>query len=133
MRACRWAFYRTVNGLSDFQLSPCDGEFQLTNRKVLHAGLACQDYYPHIRGIFASRRFRQSPFFYMAYAPKGRLATQPDSTDRSGAERDFLVHSGAYAHLYSGELAFPRFDGVRFCLNAKVRIWVISVSLILGR
>lgn len=59
MRACRWLFYRTVNGLSDFELSPDVGEFQLIDRKVLEAVLGHRDHYPYIRGIIASCGFRR--------------------------------------------------------------------------
>jgi glycosyltransferase involved in cell wall biosynthesis len=59
MRACRWTFYRTVNSLSNFELSPDVGEFQLIDRKVLEAVLAHTDHYPYIRGIIASCGFRR--------------------------------------------------------------------------
>lgn len=59
MRAARWVFYRTVNGLSDFHISPDVGEFQLIDRKVLDAVLAHRDHYPYIRGIIASCGFRR--------------------------------------------------------------------------
>ena len=59
MRACRWIFYRTVNSLSAFELSPDVGEFQLIDRKVLAAVLAHNDHYPYIRGIIASCGFRR--------------------------------------------------------------------------
>lgn len=59
MRLCRWAFYRTVNSLSYFELSPDVGEFQLVDRKVLAAVLAHRDHYPYIRGIIASCGFRR--------------------------------------------------------------------------
>jgi len=59
MRACRWVFYRTVNSLSNFELSPDVGEFQLIDRKVLKAVLSHNDHYPYIRGIIASCGFRR--------------------------------------------------------------------------
>jgi polyisoprenyl-phosphate glycosyltransferase len=59
MRACRWVFYRTVNSLSDFELSPDVGEFQLIDRRVLEAVLAHNDHYPYIRGIIASCGFKR--------------------------------------------------------------------------
>lgn len=59
MRACRWVFYHTVNSLSNFELSPDVGEFQLIDRKVLDAVLAHDDHYPYIRGIIASCGFRR--------------------------------------------------------------------------
>ena len=59
MRLGRWAFYRTVNKLSYFELSPDVGEFQLVDRKVLEAVLAHRDHYPYIRGIIASCGFKR--------------------------------------------------------------------------
>ncbi len=59
MRLSRWIFYRTVNSLSHFELSPDVGEFQLIDRKVLEAVLAHRDHYPYIRGIIASCGFRR--------------------------------------------------------------------------
>lgn len=59
MRLSRWMFYRTVNSLSYFELSPDIGEFQLVDRKVLEAILAHRDHYPYIRGIIASCGFRR--------------------------------------------------------------------------
>jgi glycosyltransferase involved in cell wall biosynthesis len=64
MRACRWTFYRIVNGLSNFELSPDVGEFQLIDRKVLTAVLAHNDHYPYIRGIIASCGFRRIVVHY---------------------------------------------------------------------
>ncbi len=59
MRSLRKIFYRTVNALSDFEISPDVGEFQLIDRKVLNAVLAHNDHYPYIRGIIASCGFRR--------------------------------------------------------------------------
>ncbi|PPB81567.1 glycosyltransferase involved in cell wall biosynthesis [Albidovulum inexpectatum] len=59
LRTARKAFYRIVNALSDFELSPDVGEFQLIDRKVLDAVLAHDDNYPYIRGIIASVGFRK--------------------------------------------------------------------------
>lgn len=59
LRTSRKAFYRIVNALSDFELSPDVGEFQLIDRKVLDAVLAHNDHYPYIRGIIASVGFRK--------------------------------------------------------------------------
>ncbi len=58
LRTARKAFYRIVNGLSDFRISPDVGELQLVDRKVLKAVLAHNDHYPYIRGIIASVGFR---------------------------------------------------------------------------
>lgn len=59
LRSARKAFYRIVNWLSDFELSPDVGEFQLVDRKVLDAVLSHNDHYPYIRGIIASVGFRK--------------------------------------------------------------------------
>jgi glycosyltransferase involved in cell wall biosynthesis len=59
LRTSRKIFYRLVNALSDFELSPDVGEFQLIDRKVLDAVLAHNDHYPYIRGIIASVGFRK--------------------------------------------------------------------------
>ncbi len=59
MRNLRRLFYRIVNRLSDFEISPNVGEFQLLDRKVMEALLAHRDQYPYIRGIIASLGFRR--------------------------------------------------------------------------
>lgn len=59
LRTARMAFYRIVNGLSDFELTPGVGEFQLVDRKVMDAVLAHNDNYPYIRGILASVGFKR--------------------------------------------------------------------------
>jgi glycosyltransferase involved in cell wall biosynthesis len=59
LRSSRKIFYRIVNALSDFELSPDVGEFQLIDRKVLDAVLAHNDHYPYIRGIIASVGFKR--------------------------------------------------------------------------
>jgi polyisoprenyl-phosphate glycosyltransferase len=59
MRFCRWMFYRIVNGLSDFEIPPDVGEFQLIDRKVWEAVMSYQDHYPYIRGIIASCGFKR--------------------------------------------------------------------------
>ncbi len=59
MRNARRLFYRIVNTLSDFEISPDVGEFQLLDRKVMDALLAHHDQYPYIRGIIASLGFRR--------------------------------------------------------------------------
>jgi glycosyltransferase involved in cell wall biosynthesis len=59
LRSSRKIFYRIVNALSDFELSPDVGEFQLIDRKVLNAVLAHNDHYPYIRGIIASVGFKR--------------------------------------------------------------------------
>lgn len=59
LRSARKVFYRIVNALSDFEISPDVGEFQLIDRKVLDAVLRNNDHYPYIRGIIASVGFRR--------------------------------------------------------------------------
>ncbi|MEE9428456.1 MAG: glycosyltransferase family 2 protein [Paracoccaceae bacterium] len=59
MRSVRKLFYRIVNRLSDFEISPDVGEFQLLDRKVMDALLEHKDQYPYIRGIIASLGFRR--------------------------------------------------------------------------
>ena len=59
LRTSRKIFYRLVNALSDFELSPDVGEFQLIDRKVLEAVLKHDDHYPYIRGIIASVGFKR--------------------------------------------------------------------------
>lgn len=59
LRSCRWIFYRIVNTLSDFEISPNVGEFQLVDRKVQRAILQHDDHYPYIRGIIASVGFKR--------------------------------------------------------------------------
>ena len=59
MRSIRKIFYRIVNGLSEFEISPDVGEFQLLDRKVMDALLEHKDQYPYIRGIIASLGFKR--------------------------------------------------------------------------
>ena len=59
MRTARKLFYRIVNLLSDFEISPDVGEFQLLDRKVMDALLQHRDQYPYIRGIIASLGFKR--------------------------------------------------------------------------
>jgi len=59
LRFCRWVFYRIVNGLSEFEIPPDVGEFQLIDRKVWEAVMSYQDHYPYIRGIIASCGFKR--------------------------------------------------------------------------
>jgi glycosyltransferase involved in cell wall biosynthesis len=57
LRSCRWIFYRIVNGISDFEIPPDVGEFQLIDRKVWEAVVTHNDHYPYLRGIIASCGF----------------------------------------------------------------------------
>lgn len=59
IRTSRAIFYRIVNALSDFELTPDVGELQLVDRKVLDAALSFNDRYPYIRGILAAVGFKR--------------------------------------------------------------------------
>lgn len=59
LATARKIFYLIVNGLSDFEITPSVGEFQLVDRKVLDAVLSHDDKYPYIRGILASVGFKR--------------------------------------------------------------------------
>ena len=59
LRACRSIFYNIVNGLSDFEITPNVGEFQLIDRKVWEAVMSHDDHYPYVRGIIASVGFKR--------------------------------------------------------------------------
>lgn len=59
LKSGRAIFYRIVNALSDFELTPDVGELQLIDRKVLKAALSFNDRYPYIRGILASVGFKR--------------------------------------------------------------------------
>lgn len=74
LRTSRKAFYRIINALSDFELSPDVGEFQLIDRKVLAAVLSHNDHYPYIRGIIASVGFRRIIVPYVWKARKRGLS-----------------------------------------------------------
>lgn len=64
MRIGRGMFYRIVNTLSDFEISPDVGEFQLVDRKALDAVLKFDDRYPYIRGMLASVGFKRIEIKY---------------------------------------------------------------------
>lgn len=59
LRTSRSIFYHIVNSLSDFELTPNVGEFQLIDRKVWEAVMAHDDHYPYVRGIIASVGFKR--------------------------------------------------------------------------
>jgi glycosyltransferase involved in cell wall biosynthesis len=59
LRSCRSVFYHIVNLLSDFEITPNVGEFQLIDRKVWEAVMSYDDHYPYIRGIIASVGFKR--------------------------------------------------------------------------
>ncbi|MBI1251539.1 MAG: glycosyltransferase [Alphaproteobacteria bacterium] len=70
MQIGRGAFYRIVNALSDFEISPNVGEFQLVDKKVLAAVLSFDDRYPYIRGMLASVGFKRIQVDYTWRARK---------------------------------------------------------------
>jgi glycosyltransferase involved in cell wall biosynthesis len=70
MRSTRGFFYKLVNRLSDFEISPYVGEFQLIDRKVLDALLQHKDLYPYIRGMIASCGFKKIVLPYTWVARK---------------------------------------------------------------
>ena len=70
LRSARKIFYRIVNKLSDFEISPDVGEFSLIDRKVLDAVLMHDDRYPYIRGIIASVGFKRIIVPYLWKARK---------------------------------------------------------------
>lgn len=74
LRNARHLFYRIVNWLSDFEIYPDVGEFQLIDRKVMDAVLAHNDHYPYIRGIIASCGFRKIIVPYVWKARKRGLS-----------------------------------------------------------
>lgn len=59
LRRCRSVFYNLVNSLSDFEITPNVGEFQLIDRKVWNAVMQYDDHYPYVRGIIASVGFKR--------------------------------------------------------------------------
>lgn len=59
LRKCRSIFYHIVNALSDFEITPNVGEFQLIDRKVWEAVMLHDDHYPYVRGIIASVGFKR--------------------------------------------------------------------------
>lgn len=70
MTRARRLFYRIVNRLSDFEISPNVGEFQLLDRKVMDALLMHEDQYPYIRGIISSLGFKR---IIVPYVWKARI------------------------------------------------------------
>ncbi len=76
LRTCRKAFYRIVNGLSDFEIPEDVGEFQLIDRKVWNAVTLHNDHYPFIRGIIASCGFKRLIVPYTWRARKRGVSKQ---------------------------------------------------------
>ncbi|MFN3145293.1 MAG: glycosyltransferase family 2 protein [Paracoccaceae bacterium] len=59
LRLGRHLFYRILNRLSDFDIPPDVGEFQLIDRKVWQAVVAHDDHHPFLRGIIASVGYKR--------------------------------------------------------------------------
>lgn len=85
LRSARGIFYRIVNSLSDVELVPNVGEFQLLDARVLSAVLAHNDHYPYIRGIIASCGFKRIILPYEWKARKRGLSKHnlPVLTDQA--------------------------------------------------
>lgn len=58
-RATAWAFYRTLNAMSDVDIPHDTGDFRLVNRKTLDAVLQMPERARFVRGMFAWAGFRQ--------------------------------------------------------------------------
>lgn len=112
MRIGRWAFYRIVNSLSDFEISPDIGEFQLVDRKVLDAVLAHRDHYPYIRGIIASCGFKRVVVPYTWRARK-----------RGISKHNFLT---LVDQALNGIFSFTRAP-MRFCTFAGIAISLLCI------
>ena len=112
MRTARGIFYRIVSALSDFEILPNVGEFQLIDRKVLNAVLAHNDHYPYIRGIIASCGFRR---VVVPYVWKAR---------KSGAPKH--NHLMRIDQALNAIFAFTRAP-MRFCTLAGLAISMICI------
>lgn len=112
MRTARKIFYRIVSALSDFEILPDVGEFQLIERKVLNAVLAHRDYYPYIRGIIASCGFKR---IVVPYVWKARKSGAPKHNNLMRIDQ-------ALNAIFS----FTRAP-MRFCTLAGVAISVLCI------
>ena len=112
MRSTRKIFYRIVNLLSDFEISPNVGEFQLLDRKAMTALLAHQDQYPYIRGIIASIGFKR---IIVPYVWKERK--------RGTSKHNFMQ---LVDHALNGIFAFTRAP-MRACTIAGLIISTASI------
>jgi glycosyltransferase involved in cell wall biosynthesis len=113
MRLARKAFYRLVNRLSDFEISPDVGEFQLLDRKVMEALLLHRDQYPYIRGMISSLGFRRIVVDYV-WKERKRGKTKHDM---------FMLMDQAL----NGIFAFSRAP-LRMCTIAGLAISVASIA-----
>ena len=112
MRMARKLFYRIVNLLSDFEISPDVGEFQLLDRKVMTALLEHRDQYPYIRGIIASLGFKR---IIIPYVWKERK--------RGASKHNFLQ---LVDQALNGIFAFTRAP-MRACTIAGIVISIASI------
>ena len=112
MRMARKLFYRIVNLLSDFEISPDVGEFQLLDRKVMTALLEHRDQYPYIRGIIASLGFKR---IIIPYVWKERK--------RGASKHNFLQLAD---QALNGIFAFTRAP-MRACTIAGIVISMASI------
>lgn len=113
MRSTRKLFYRIVNFLSDFEISPDVGEFQLLDRKVMDALMQHRDQYPYIRGIIASLGFRR---IIVPYTWKERM--------RGKTKHNFMQ---LVDQALNGIFAFTRAP-MRACTIAGLLISLASIA-----
>lgn len=116
LRNARHLFYRIVNRLSDFEIPPDVGEFQLIDRKVMDAVLAHNDQYPYIRGIIAACGFRR---IVVPYVWKAR---------KRGVSKHSLPMMVDQA--LNAIFAFTRAP-MRFCTLAGALISILSIGFAL--
>ena len=57
MKSIRKIYYRIITNISEFYIPPDVGEYQLLDKKVVHALLQFDDYNPYIRGLIANCGF----------------------------------------------------------------------------
>lgn len=113
MRLARKLFYRIVNRLSEFEISPDVGEFQLLDRKAVDALLDHNDQYPYIRGIIASLGFRR---IIVPYTWKKR--------ERGVSKHNFFM---LLDQALNGIFSFTRAP-LRVCTLAGLIIAVASIA-----
>lgn len=113
MNGARKLFYRIVNRLSDFEISPDVGEFQLVDRKVMDALMQHQDQYPYIRGMLASLGFKK---IIVQYTWKERLR------GKSKHNLPMLIDQAL-----NGIFSFTRAP-MRFCTIAGLIISIASIA-----
>lgn len=113
MRSLRKTFYRIVNRLSDFEISPDVGEFQLVDRKVMDALMEHKDQYPYIRGMLASLGFKK---IIVHYTWKERK--------RGVSKHNFLALIDT---ALNGIFSFTRAP-MRFCTIAGLIISLASIA-----